>query len=98
MRHFMILVNYTAPFSEIEHIVPEHRNHLQRAVEAGVILFSGPRIPRTGGIVIARAESETTIQDLIDKDPYKLAGVAEYQVVEFRPGRHQPFLDDWTQS
>lgn len=95
MRHFIVAINYSAAFTEIEPIVPSHRQHIQAAVDAGIILLSGPRVPRTGGMVIARAESESVIQNMIDQDPYKIAGVAEYQVIEFTPGRHQPFLDDW---
>ncbi len=95
MRHFIVIINYTTDFAEIEPLVPEHRNHLQAAVDNGVILMSGPRIPRTGGFFIAKADSDVTIQNLIDNDPYRRAGVAEYQIVEFKPGKHQGFLADW---
>jgi uncharacterized protein YciI len=95
MKHFLILINYTAPFESFEQLVPEHRQHLQRAVDAGIILFSGPRNPRDGGVVIARADSRDDLQTLIDNDPYRRFDVASYTVHEFIPGRHQPFLDDW---
>lgn len=98
MRHFIVIINYTTNFEEIEPLVLEHRNKLQEAVDAGIILISGPRIPRTGGFFIAKGESDVTIQQLIDKDPYKHAGVAEYQIVEFKPGRHQKLLDSWIQE
>ena len=95
MKHFVVLINYKVPFEQFEHVVPSHREYLQSAVDAGMVLLSGPRIPRTGGVVIIKADSESAARAFTDKDPYNLAGVADYQILEFKPGRHQDFLDDW---
>lgn len=95
MNHYLILIKYTVPFSQVEPTLPVHREHLQRCVDAGILLVSGPRNPRTGGVVIARAESEQVIRKMIDDDPYKQQGLAEYELIEFKPGKHQKFLADW---
>ncbi|MGB5106884.1 MAG: YciI family protein [Candidatus Zixiibacteriota bacterium] len=95
MHHFLILINYSVPFEKIAPTLPEHREHLQRQVDAGVILLSGPRNPRTGGLIIARANSEEQIRKMIADDPYKRDNLAEYELIEFNPGKHQSFLADW---
>jgi uncharacterized protein YciI len=95
MKHFVILINYKIPFEQFEHVVPAHREYLQTAVDAGMVLLSGPRIPRDGGVVIVRAGSETAVREFAAGDPYNLAGAAEYQILEFKPGRHQDFLNAW---
>jgi uncharacterized protein YciI len=95
MRHFLILINYKVPFESFVTIVPEHRKYLQSGVESGLVLVSGPRVPRTGGLIVARAKTPSEIQEFIESDPYRLANVADYEVIEFSPGRHQAFLDEW---
>lgn len=95
MNHYLILIKYSVPFEMVEPTLVEHREHLQRQVDAGTILLSGPRNPRNGGLIIARAESEQQIRKMIADDPYKRDGLAEYELIEFKPGKHQKFLADW---
>lgn len=95
MKHYIILIHYKVPFEQFESIVPIHREHLQRGVDAGIVLLSGPRVPRKGGVIIAKAESPDVIHNLIEDDPYKVNGVAEYEIIEFSPGRRQSFLSPW---
>lgn len=95
MPHYVVLINYCRPFAEFEAIVPEHRAHLQRGVEAGIVLLSGPQNPRNGGVIIARAESRAALDRFLADDPYRTNGVADFQPIEFTPGRHQAFLAEW---
>ena len=57
--------------------------------------MSGPRTPRTGGIVVARAGSEQALRAYFDRDPFKLQNLATYEFAEFAPGQSQPILADW---
>jgi len=98
MLHYVVLINYRRPFTEFEAIVPEHRAHLQRGVEAGIVLLSGPQNPRTGGVIIARAESRAALDRFLAADPYRINGVADFQPIEFVPGKHQPLLAEWLET
>lgn len=66
-------------------ITPEHREYLKVQYEAGRLIFSGPRVPRTGGILFAQAEDVSEIEAMIAGDPFKTKGIAEYEVIEIAP-------------
>jgi uncharacterized protein YciI len=79
----------------IDAVLPDHRTFLQIGYDSGMLLCSGPMTPRTGGIIIARAETVDAVKQFFANDPYRLRGAAEYRFVEFTPVKHQPFLKDW---
>lgn len=95
MKHFMIEIKYTAPFEQIAEILPAHRAFLQSGYEKGLLLCSGPMVPKTGGVVIARASEIKDIEDFFSVDPYLLNNAATYRYVEFEPVKRQSFLEDW---
>lgn len=95
MLHFVVEITFTAEFSRIEPVVPEHRAFLQTGYDCGLLLMSGPQNPRVGGMVIARAPSRTELEAFFRDDPYAKAGVASYRFIEFNPVKRQPLLDSW---
>ena len=95
MKHFIVKIKYTAPISEIEKVVAEHREFLQTGYDNEMLLCSGPIEPRTGGIIIARAESLNVLQEFFIHDPYNINQVADYKFIEFNPVKSQEFLIPW---
>lgn len=95
MKHFLIEIEYTAPMEIINMIVGEHRQFLQTGYDKGWLLMSGPKSPKTGGLVIARAPSLQAIQEFFFNDPYQQHKAATYHFIEFDPVKHQSFLADW---
>lgn len=88
---FVLLVNYTRPYEEVERLFPEHRAYLRRAFEAGMFVVSGVRSPAAvGGLILARAESEEAIRATTAEDPFVRAGVAEYAILPFSPLWYAP--------
>jgi uncharacterized protein YciI len=96
MKHFLIDIEYTAPLEIINMIVSEHRAFLQTGYDQGMILMSGPKNPKTGGIVIARAPAMSEVQAFFFNDPYHKHNAAKYQFLEFDPVKKQDFMEDWT--
>ncbi|GHD64164.1 YciI family protein [Jeongeupia chitinilytica] len=82
---FVILVEYLRPLDEIDALVPAHRAFLKTQYDAGIFLLSGPQVPRTGGVILARGLSREALEALTRQDPFHLAGAARYQIVEFAP-------------
>jgi len=95
MRHFIITLDFKVPFETFGEAVPRHRAFLQTGFEQGLLLMSGPREPRTGGIVAARAESLEHLKAFFSKDPYKLEGLATHRFHEFTPVKAQECVKTW---
>lgn len=95
MKHFVVEILFSVPFEKVEPVVPAHREFLQGGYDSGLLLMSGPQNPRIGGVLIARAESLEAVQAFVDKDPYKLNGVATYRFIEFNPVKRQAFMESW---
>ncbi len=91
---FIILVNYVKPLAEIDADLEAHQRFLDEGYATGYLLASGPRVPRTGGVILAQARSLNELKDFMSKDPFKRAGVAEYEILEFNPMKSDPRLKD----
>ncbi len=85
---FIILINYTKPIEEVNAIVPEHRAYLDTLYEANKLICSGRRNTLTGGVLLSHAKAREEIDEIIKNDPYNIKGVADYEVIEFTPGKH----------
>ena len=95
MRHFVVEIIYKAPIEKIEELTPIHSEFLQTGYKSGMLLVSGPKVPRTGGIVIAKASSMEELAEFFKNDPYSLNDVADYSFIEFNAKSHQEILKDW---
>ncbi len=95
MKHFLVSIQYKVPVEQLGDNVRLHREFLQIGYDRGWLLMSGPRNPKTGGIIIARTHSLEALAEFFKDDPYQLAGLADHEFTEFDPVRFQPFLADW---
>ena len=95
MLHFVVEITFTAEFSRIEPIVPDHRAFLQIGYDRGWLLMSGPQNPRVGGIVIARAPAKADLEAFFRDDPYAKGGVAAYRFTEFNPVKRAAAVEGW---
>ena len=90
---FIIELTYTADLSEIDAHMGEHVAFLKKHYASGNFLVSGRKIPRDGGIILAVGESRAQIEELIEEDPFKARGLAEFRVVEFRASQRAVSID-----
>jgi len=82
---FVITSEYRKPVEFIDQYLEEHRKFLDQYIGKGVILVAGRKVPRTGGVIIARAESKEAMEKIMGEDPFSLHGIAVYEVTEFAP-------------
>ena len=80
---FVVLLDYLVPLEVIERHLGAHRAHLAEQYAAGRLLVSGPRLPRRGGVIIARCPDRAELDAMMQRDPFIRQGVASYRVVEF---------------
>jgi uncharacterized protein YciI len=82
---FIVLLNYIKPMSEVDRLAPEHREYAAHQYASGNFLLSGRKEPRTGGVILARAESREALDAILAGDPFRREAVADYEIVEFLP-------------
>lgn len=80
-------VTYIAPLPAVDAVLPQHRRFLDEHFATGEFLVSGPRVPRTGGVIIARVAEASRVAELVAADPFTQHGLAAYEVRAFRPTR-----------
>ena len=85
VKYYIIHITYVVPQNEVELIRPQHRAYLKSFYDKGMMLFSGPRVPPTGGILVVRAEDDESIRQMIAHDPFNVNGIAAYEIVEMKP-------------
>jgi uncharacterized protein YciI len=90
---FLLLLTYVKPLAEVDALMRKHVGWLDEHYAAGRFLVSGRRIPRTGGVIVARGEDRAEIEALAATDPFVRGGVATCEVIEFRASQKAPGLD-----
>ena len=80
---FILELSYIAPLDEVDRVRDEHMAWVATQYEAGRFLASGAKVPRTGGVILAKAMPRAALDDVIASDPFTRAGVAAYDVTEF---------------
>jgi uncharacterized protein YciI len=95
MKHFLLEWVYLTPLEQIEPATPDHRAYLQTGYDNGLLLMSGPQVPRTGGVIILRANTREDAEAFAHGDPFFTRHLAKPRIVEFNPVKRQAFIEDW---
>lgn len=89
---FIIKLTYQTSLSEVDKYLQAHREFLDYHYKQGLFLLSGPMKPRTGGILIALTTDKPYLESVLQQDPYYLADIARYELIEFTPVKHRDEL------
>ena len=81
---FVIELIYRAALADIDAHMAAHVAFLNKYYDAGNFLVSGRKIPRTGGVIVAIADSEQQIEAIIQNDPFVAQRLADYRIMQFR--------------
>ena len=88
-----LLLKYKVPIEQVERVTPVHREFLDTAYRAQKLLVSGPRVPRTGGVILTRVKTRAEAEELIQADPFYSENIADYEVIEFQAMKFDPTLE-----
>ena len=72
--------------------IPMHEKHIASGIEAGMVLFAGPKTAEGGGLMIARAESRGELDAFLGIDPFVTNGIARFEVKEFLMNDRSDFV------
>ncbi len=90
---YVVNLTYTAPLERVDDALEAHRAFLERQFDAGVFIAAGPKLPRTGGIILAARIERERLDAILATDPFAQQQLATYAVEEFKVTRLAPGLN-----
>ncbi len=67
---FVVSLTYVCDMSEVDKHPNSHIEYLNKQYSNGVFIASGRKVPRTGGVILARAESRKALDQVLSEDPF----------------------------
>ena len=67
---FVIILRYIVALEKIDSAMKQHITYLNKHYATGDFLVSGRQVPRTGGIIIARAGGREAVEKIVKQDPF----------------------------
>ncbi|HFQ8225604.1 TPA: YciI family protein [Citrobacter freundii] len=82
---YVVVLTYVKPLHEIDAQLPAHVEWLKKGYAANLFLASGRKIPRTGGVILAKCDNEEQLKHYLAQDPFQRSGVANVELIPFEP-------------
>jgi uncharacterized protein YciI len=82
------IVRYRKTLEEVTKLLPDHRAYLGGLKEKGLLVASGPLEPWNGGALLLRVpdgDVDAALSAIRDGDPYVKAGLAQYELLPWKP-------------
>ena len=96
MFYAIAIIRYRKPLEEVLVHIEPHRAYLRGLQAQGVLLASGPFVPRSGGALLLRIagpDPGAALDGIRDGDPFIKAGVAQYELLPWDPSIGREVLD-----
>ena len=84
---FIINLTYKTELGKVDQYINKHIEFLNEQYELGNFLASGRKVPRTGGIILSKVGNKSELKKIIEKDPFKIKNLADYELTEFIPSK-----------
>ena len=82
---FIVSLTYKCELDQVDAHLPAHIEYLKEQYSLGNFIASGRKIPRNGGVILARANSKSELNAILEQDPFHKEDLANYDVQEFIP-------------
>ncbi len=89
-------MKYVKTLDQVDAHLESHRAFLKANSAADRFVVCGRQVPRTGGVILARAESKEQLRETLRQDPFSQADVAEYDIIEVTPTMYHSAFADFT--
>lgn len=95
----LAVLRYRKDLEDVLLHVEAHRAYLKDLKTQGLLLASGPLVPRSGGALLLRLPTGPTgdvqqqLDAIRDNDPFVKAGVAQYELMPWEPVIGREALD-----
>ncbi|HMH21232.1 MAG TPA: YciI family protein [Puia sp.] len=92
---FVVILRYLVPLEEIDAVLKQHMAYLDKHYKNGDFLVSGRQVPRTGGVILARAKNRNAVEKTIEQDPFIKRKLASAEIIAFTASQSAKGLDGW---
>ncbi|WP_420577706.1 YciI family protein [Ekhidna sp.] len=89
---YIIDLNYIVPLEQLDAHMTDHVKYLHKYYKQNKFVASGRKVPRTGGIILALADSKEEVDQIISEDPFFIHKLAEFKITEFQTSQMHPQL------
>lgn len=89
---YIISLNYIVPLEQLDAHMAEHVKFLRKYYKLNKFVASGRKVPRTGGIILALADSKEEVENIIKEDPFYIHKLADFSITEFMTSQYHPEL------
>jgi uncharacterized protein YciI len=89
---YIIDLTYIVPLEELDTHMADHVKYLRKYYKKNMFVASGRKVPRTGGIILALADSKEQVEKIIREDPFYKHNLAEFAITEFLTSQYHPDL------
>ena len=88
----VVVLTYVKPLEEVDAQLPAHVEWLKQGYADGIFLASRRKIPRSGGVILAKGDDMDGLQNWLSQDPFQQSGVAKVEIVPFEATMASPSL------
>ncbi|WP_296993800.1 YciI family protein [Thalassospira sp. UBA1131] len=81
---FVVSLTYKVPLEQVDAHIEDHIAWLKQAYAKGMFLASGRKVPRDGGVILAKGD-RAALEDELTRDPFHQYDLADYHITEFDP-------------
>jgi uncharacterized protein YciI len=90
---YVVSLTYKVAQEIVDQHLDAHVDWLKDAFDEGVFIAAGRKVPRTGGVLLSRADRQM-LDESLAKDPFNVHGVADFDVIEFAANRTAPGFEN----
>jgi uncharacterized protein YciI len=95
MKYFIVEGIIKNPNPIDEDTMKEHMAYTQKSMDEGLILMSGLKVNMSGGLFVMKAESLEKVEDYLSAEPFKIADIQDYHVIEFSAHYFNQSPSEW---
>ena len=95
---FIVLITYKKPLETVDKYLADHAIFLDKSYEQNYFMISGRKNPRTGGVIVSQLKNRNQLENVLKDDPFHIHEIADYEIIEFIPGKYHPSLSVFMES
>lgn len=88
----VVVLTYVKPLDEVDAQLAAHVEWLKKGYADGIFLASGRKIPRSGGVILAKGNDMDALRTRLSQDPFQQSGVAKAEIIPFEATMTAPSL------